>query len=199
MIPLISQEQSWWHRLPSLLHTANLQHKCDNSLSCYDNSRAILEMAQACCYTSFQPITSQTGQNSDASFLSHRLNATTTTWAHAAVELGCGSTNSAAEIWSLGRQMRPMNPSGDPRSYHRWSVWRPMDALGFAENVLEWKCRDDSTDALISNLHCSLVKCRPRLVHFEYFWLVAWSQQIIDWRTTQNWDGPPNQQPWVVR
>ena len=106
---------------------------------------------------------------------------------------------SAAEIWSPGRQMQPMNPLGDPRSYHRWSVWRPMDALGFAENVLEWKCRDDSTDALISNLHCSLVNCGPRLVHYEYFWLVAWFQQIIDWRTTQNWDGPPNQQPWVVR
>ena len=105
---------------------------------------------------------------------------------------------SAAEIWSPGRQMWPMNPPGDPRSYHRWSVWRPMAALGFAENVLEWKGRGDSTDALISNLHCSLVKCGPRLVHFEYFWLVAWSQQIIDWRTTQNWDGPPNQQPWVV-
>ena len=28
-----------------------------------------------------------------------------------------------------------MNPQGDPRSYHRWSIWRPMDYLGFAENV----------------------------------------------------------------
>ena len=35
-----------------------------------------------------------------------------------------------------GRQMRPMNPPGDPRSYHRWSVWRPMDSLGFAENAM---------------------------------------------------------------
>ena len=36
---------------------------------------------------------------------------------------------SAAEIWSPGRQMRPMNPPGDPRSHHRWSVWRPMNSL----------------------------------------------------------------------
>ena len=104
-------------------------------------------------------------------------------------------TFSAAEIWSPGRQMRPMNPPGDPRSYHRWSVWRPMDALGFSENVLEWKCRGDSTDALISNLHCSLVKCRLHLVVLNIFDWFAWSQQIIDWRTNQNWDGPPNQQP----
>ena len=44
---------------------------------------------------------------------------------------------SAAEIRSPGRQMRPMNPPGDPRPYHRWSIWRPMDSLGFAENVSE--------------------------------------------------------------
>ena len=115
---------------------------------------------------------------------------------------GGGGGISAAAIWSPGRQSRPMNPPGDPRSYHRWSVWRPMDALGFAKKNWEWKCRDDSTDALISNVNCSLVKCRPRLVHFDhFFWLVAWFQQIIGWRTTQNWDGPPNQQPhgWSVR
>ena len=70
-----------------------------------------------------------------------------------------------AEIRSPDRQMRPMNPSSDPRSYHGWSVWRPMDSLGFAENLSEWKWTDDSTDdALISNVHCALVKCRPRLV-----------------------------------
>ena len=97
---------------------------------------------------------------------------------------------SAAEIRS-----RPMNPPGNPRSYHRWSVWRPMDSLGFAENVLELKWRDDSTDALISNVRCVLVKCGPRLIYFDHFWLVAWSQQITDWRTTQNSDGPPNHQP----
>ena len=57
--------------------------------------------------------------------------------------------SSAAEIRSPGRQMRPTNRPGDPWSYHRWSVWRPMDSLGFTENVSEWKCIDDSTDALI--------------------------------------------------
>ena len=67
--------------------------------------------------------------------------------------------------------MQPMNPAGDPRSYHRWSVWRPMDALGFAENVSEWKWTDDSTDALISNVHDALVKCGPRLVHFDHFFI----------------------------
>ena len=36
---------------------------------------------------------------------------------------------SAAEIWLQGRQMRPMNPTGDPRSYHGWSVERPMNSL----------------------------------------------------------------------
>ena len=102
---------------------------------------------------------------------------------------------SAAEIRSPGSQMRPMSPPGDPRPYYRLSVWRPMDSLGFAENVLEWKWRDDSTDALISNVYCALSKYGSRLVHFDHFWLVAWSQQIIDWRTTQNWDGPINHQP----
>ena len=34
-------------------------------------------------------------------------------------------------------KMQPINPPGDPRSYHRWSVWRPMNSLGFAEKVLE--------------------------------------------------------------
>ena len=47
-----------------------------------------------------------------------------------------------------------MNPPGDPRSYHRLSVWWPMDSLGFVGNVLEWKWRNDSTGALISNVHC---------------------------------------------
>ena len=73
--------------------------------------------------------------------------------------------------WNTGgrpvAKKRHMNPPGDPRSYHRWSVWRPMDSLGFAENVSEWKWRDDATDALISNVHCALVKCGPRLVHFD--------------------------------
>ena len=96
---------------------------------------------------------------------------------------------------SPGRQMRPMSPPGDPRPCHRWSVCRPIDSLGFAENVLEWNWRDNSADALISNVHCALSKWGSCLVHFDNFWLVAWYQQIIDWRTTQNWDGPPNHQP----
>ena len=98
--------------------------------------------------------------------------------------------------------MRPMNPPGDPRSYHKWSVWRPMDSLGFAENVLEWKWRDDSTVALISNVHCALVKCGPRLVHFYHFWLAAWSQQIIDWWTIvprTETDHPTINHRWSVR
>ena len=45
---------------------------------------------------------------------------------------------SAAEIWSPGRQMRPTNRPGDPRSHHRWSIWWPMNSLGFAENNSEW-------------------------------------------------------------
>ena len=43
------------------------------------------------------------------------------------------NTISAAEIRSPGRQMRPMNPTGDPRSYHGWSIWRPMNYLCFAK------------------------------------------------------------------
>ena len=35
--------------------------------------------------------------------------------------------------------------------------------------------------------------CGPFWPFFD--WLHAWSQQITDWRTTQNWDGPPNDQP----
>ena len=33
---------------------------------------------------------------------------------------------SAAEIWSPGRQMRPMNSPGDPRSLHWWSIWQKI-------------------------------------------------------------------------
>ena len=88
---------------------------------------------------------------------------------------------SAAEIRSPGRQMLSMNPPGDPRSYYRLSVWRPMDSLGFAENVLEWKWTDDSTDALTLNVYCALVKCRPCLVHFWAFfdWLHGLSRILI--------------------
>ena len=50
---------------------------------------------------------------------------------------------SAAEIRSPGRQMRPMNPTGDWRSYHGCSVWRPMNYLCFAKNILEEKWIDN--------------------------------------------------------
>ena len=56
----------------------------------------------------------------------------------------------AAETQSHIRQMWPMNPLGDSRSYHGWSVWRPMNSLGFAKNISEWKLTEASSDALIS-------------------------------------------------
>ena len=123
------------------------------------------------------------------------------------ISMYCGN---AAEIRSPGCQMRPINPPGDPRSYHRGSLWRPIDSLGFMkmfwknESVCVCVCvggggggggGDDSIDALISNVHCASVKCGPCLVHLTIFWLVAWTRQIIDWRTTQKWDIPPNHQP----
>ena len=92
----------------------------------------------------------------------------------------CSESSSAAEIRSPGRQMRPMNPPGDPRSFHRWSVWRPMDSLGFAENVSQWNWTDHSTDALISNIHGASVKCGPRFVHWTIFdWLHGLNRLLI--------------------
>ena len=43
--------------------------------------------------------------------------------------------------WEKGTcgQMRPMNPLGDPRSYHRWSIWRPMDSLGLSRKCFGMK------------------------------------------------------------
>ena len=38
-----------------------------------------------------------------------------------------------------GRQMRPMNPTGDPMSYHGWSIWRPMNSLCFAKKYFARK------------------------------------------------------------
>ena len=73
----------------------------------------------------------------------------------------------AAEIRSPGRQMRPMNQRGDPRSYHRWSVWRPMDSLGFAEKCFGTK--------LERRFHrCTDIKCplclSKVLTPFGPFW-----------------------------
>ena len=58
---------------------------------------------------------------------------------------------SAAEIRSPGRQMRPMNPTVDPRSHHGWSVGRPMNSLCFAEYIFKQKWTDNSADVMISN------------------------------------------------
>ena len=93
-----------------------------------------------------------------------------------------------------------MNPPGDPRSYHKWSVWWPMDSLRFAENVSEWKWTDDSTDALISIFHWSLVKCRPRLVHFDHFyWLHGLSRLLIGRLPRTETDHPTINHRWSVR
>ena len=55
-----------------------------------------------------------------------------------------------------------------------------MDSSSFAENVLEWKWTDESTDALISNFHCALIKCGQRLVHFNHcYWLLGLSRLLI--------------------
>ena len=123
--------------------------------------------------------------------------------------------------------MRPMNPTGAPRSYHGWSVWWPMNSLCFAKNISEEKWTDNSTDALISypwfntRLHISIANAleilqsctKPSICLFvlvsELSVNTDWSiltNSLIDFmvsvyyrRTTQNWDGPPNHQSRVVR
>ena len=100
-------------------------------------------------------------------------------------------------LLKYGRQMRPMNPPGDPRSYHRWSIWRQMYSLGFAENVSEWKSTDDSTDALIWNVHFALVKCGPYLVHFE--WLHGLNRFLIGGLPRTETDHPTINHRWSVR
>ena len=107
---------------------------------------------------------------------------------------------SATEILLPGRQMRPMYPPGDPRSHPRWSIWRPTNSSGFAQNISEWNRRYDSTDALIIRIHLYLCLNKTRIPIGSFWPFFNWFQgQIIDWRTTQNWDGSPNHQPWVVR
>ena len=78
-------------------------------------------------------------------------------------------TCSAAEIWSPGRQMRPMNPPGYPRSHHRWSVWRPMNSLG---NISEWNWSYDFTDIM-----CPFV-LKPKQ-NMDVDWLI-WTIFLID-------------------
>ena len=58
--------------------------------------------------------------------------------------------------------MRPMIPTGDPRSHHRWSIWRPMNSLGFAENISEWNWTYDSPDALMPCVHLYLRLSKTR-------------------------------------
>ena len=94
----------------------------------------------------------------------------------------------------------PTNPPGDPRSCHRWSDWRPMDSLGFAENVLEWKWRDDSTDSLISNVHSALVKCGHVCYTLTIIdWLHGLSRLLIDGLPRTETDHPTINHRWSVR
>ena len=51
---------------------------------------------------------------------------------------------------ATAHQMRPMNSPADPRSYNRWSVWRPINYLGFAENIWESMWKNDFPIALMS-------------------------------------------------
>ena len=115
-------------------------------------------------------------------------------------QLTLDSLCSAAEIRLPGRQIRPMNPPGDPRSYHRWSVWWPMDSLGFAENVSWWKWTDHSTDALISNVPGALVKCGPRFVHLTIFdWLHGLGRLLIGGLPRTETDHPTINHRWSVK
>ena len=97
-------------------------------------------------------------------------------------------------LLKYGRQIRPMNPSGEPWSYHRWSIWRPMDSLGFAKKCFLMTLTVDRPFHRCTDIKCPLCLSKMRTPFFDHFLLVAWSQQFIDWRTTQNWDGPPNHQ-----
>ena len=112
---------------------------------------------------------------------------------------------SAAETRSPGRQMRPMNPTGDPRSYHGWSVWQPMHSLCFAKNISEEKWTDNSLisypwfitrlqsianapeilQSCMKPLVCLCVfvwiKCEYRLAHFDQFfnWFYGLSIHVL--------------------
>ena len=83
-----------------------------------------------------------------------------------------------------GRQMRPMNPQGDPRSYHSWSVWRPMDYLGFCRKCFVMKVERRFHRCTDIKCPLCLSKMQHSLVHFDHFLLVAWSTADY-WLTTQ--------------
>ena len=46
-----------------------------------------------------------------------------------------------------------------------------------------------------SRLFLTVLKCRPRLVHFEYFWLVAWAETM---RPIKNIQNGPNADYWLA-
>ena len=108
---------------------------------------------------------------------------------------------SATEIRLLGRQMRPMNPPDDPRSYHRWSVWRPMDSLGIAENVFGMK-----VDRLFHR--CTDIK-RPLCLNKMqslfgpfwslFYWLHGLSRLMIVGLPRTETDHPTINHKWFVR
>ena len=101
-----------------------------------------------------------------------------------------------------GHQMRPMNPPGDPKSYHRWSVWRPMDSLGFAENVSGWKWTNDSTD-LCTDIKCSLCLSKMRAPFGPFwqffYWLHGLSRLLIGRLPRTETDHPTINHRWSVR
>ena len=83
----------------------------------------------------------------------------------------------AAGICSPGRQIRPVNPPGDPRSHHWRSVWRPMNSLGFAENISEWNWTYDSTDELISCVSLCLCLSKTRASIGSFWPFFNWFHQ----------------------
>ena len=90
--------------------------------------------------------------------------------------------SSAAEIRSPGRQMRPMNPQGDPRSYHSWSVWRPMDYLGFCRKCFVMKV--ERRFYRCTDIKCPLCLSKMRTLFGPFwpffYWLHGLSRLLID-------------------
>ena len=109
------------------------------------------------------------------------------------------SLSSAAEIWSPGRQMRPMNPLGDPRSHHRWSVWRPLNSLGFAENISERNRTYDFT-VIVVHLYLRLNKARTWIGSFWKFFnrLHGLSRLLIEGPPRTETDHPIINHGWSV-
>ena len=89
--------------------------------------------------------------------------------------------------------------TGRPK-VHRWSVWWPMDSLGFTENLLKWKWLDDSEDALIKCPLC-LSKTRTTFGPFWAFfdWLHGLSRLLIGGLPRTETDNPTINHSWSVR